>query len=487
MFRVKLTNVQHITSLDFSLDLTRHGLLAIVGKNGVGKTTFARAIRNLSHADTFATTAGAGIFQPGSEVVYEIDGVTRAFTFDAKLGSLNCRQALPPNWRTDFAVELSIPSGDRFNFFKSLSEADLEIRRALALDDFSIPEELIALLKAIYPDSDFSNLTELKVRKATYYCVRQPGGRYIREDYLSSGEYFLINLYKRIRLSKKLIFVDEIDISLDASAQVRLLVELRKLCAAYQSNVVFTTHSLAMIRMLQSDELHYFSRTPQGAVIEPSSFGYVNSVLYGFRGWDRYVLTEDDVLKEFIEYVIARYCPDAFQTHLVIYIGGGGNVTDMLAQNTQEQFLAEPDRVIAVLDGDQRIFKRARRAQVFCIPLESVEKALFLEYQKPDFPHRLKDDGVIQGDPKKLFKQLARQRLMSRPRVYEFLCDRYDDSVKDFSRALAQFLSAPNGAQITPGAPRLQPESGLAQEAGRELRVRLRGVVAWLIAVVRRR
>ena len=483
MFRVKLTKVQHLATLDFSLDLTQHGLLAIVGKNGVGKTTLARAIRNLSHADTFAATAGAGIFEPGSEIVYEIDGVTRTFTFDSKIGSLNCKQALPATWRTDFAAELSIPSGDRFNFFKSLSEADLEIRQALALDAFSTPDELISLLKAIYPDSDFSALLEVKIRKATYYCVRQPSGRYIREDYLSSGEFFLINLYKRIRLGKKLIFVDEIDISLDASAQVRLLVELRKLCAAYKSNVVFTTHSLAMIRMLQSHELYYFSRTTEGASIEPSSFGYVNSVLYGFRGWDRYILTEDDVLKEFIEYVIARYCADAFQTHLVIYIGGGGNVTDMLAQNTQEQFLAEPDRVIAVLDGDQRGYRRARRAQVFCIPLESVEKALFFEYQKPHFPHRLKDDSVIQSDPKKLFKQLARQQLMSRSRVYEFLCDRYDDSVKDFSKTLAQFLSAPNGVPMQPGAPL---ESGLAQ-GGRELCIRLRGEVARLIAALRRR
>lgn len=422
------------------MDLGRHGLLAIVGKNGVGKTTLARAIRNLSHADTFAITAGAGIFRPDSEITYEIEGTSRAFIFDSRIGSLNCRQSLPPTWRTDFVVELSIPAGDRFNFFKSLSESDLEIRRALALDDFVIPAELIALLQAIYPGSNFENLSEIKVRKASYFCVRQPDGRYIREDYLSSGEYFLINLYKRIRLRKKLIFVDEIDISLDASAQVRLLVEIRKLCEIYQSNVVFTTHSLAMIRMLQPGELRYFSLTDGDAVIKPSSFGYVNSVLYGFRGWDRYILTEDDVLKEFLEYLIARYCLDAFYTCLVIYVGGGGNVTDMLEQNAQEQFLAPREHVIAVLDGDQKDYRRARGKRTYCIPLESVEKALFSEYCKPGFPHRLADDSVIGGDPKKLFKGLSRQRLMSRVRVYEFLCSRHDAAMQAFSGELAQLL-----------------------------------------------
>lgn len=441
MFRIRLRNVQHVASLDFSVDLARHGLLAIVGKNGAGKTTLARSIRNLSHADTFATTAGAGIFGPDSAIIYEIEGTSRAFMFDPKIGSLNCRQPLPSTWRTDFSVELSIPAGDRFNFFQSLSESDLEIRRALALDDFAVPAELIALLHEIYPGSDFGNLAEIKVRKTSYYCVRQPDGRYIREDYLSSGEYFLINLYKRIRLRKKLIFVDEIDISLDASAQVRLLVELRRLCSTYQSNVVFTTHSLAMIRLLQPGELRYLSLTRGEAAIEPSSFGYVNSVLYGFRGWDRYILTEDDVLKQFLEYVITRYCPDAFHTCLVIYVGGGGNVTDMLDQNAQEQFLAQREHVIAVLDGDQRDYRRARRERTYCIPLESVEKALLAEYAKPDFPHRLADDGVIGGDPKKLLKELSRQGLMSRTRVYEFLCERHHAAVQAFSRDLAQLLS----------------------------------------------
>ena len=195
-----------------------------------------------------------------------------------------------------------------------------------------------------------------------------------------------------------------------------------------------------MIRMLNRGELHYFSLNSGQASIEPASFGYINSVLYGFRGWDRYILTEDDVLKEFLEYVISRYCPDAFLTYLVIYVGGAGNVTDMLDQNAHEHFLAPSDHVIAVLDGDQRDFRRARHVNTYCIPIDSVEKSLLVEYEKAAFPHRLIDDAVINGNPKKLFDELLSQHLMSRARIYEFLCDRHNAEVATFSVRLAQLL-----------------------------------------------
>ena len=448
MFRIFLRNIQHISTLEFSLDLKQFGLLAIVGKNGVGKTTLARAIRNLSLADTFTTTAGADIFSPDSEIIYEIEDTSRTFRFDAKIGSLNCKQSLPSSWRTDFAVELSIPTGERFNFFKSLSESDHDIRASLALDEFSTPTELISLLQAIYPEKSFENLAEVKVRKNSYFCVRKPDRRYIREDYLSSGEYFLINLYKRIRLGKKLIFVDEIDISLDASAQVRLLVQLRKLCTAYNSNVIFTTHSLAMIRMLHPGELQYFSQNNGEASITPSSFGYVNSLLYGFRGWDRYILTEDDVLKGFLEYVIQRYCLGVFQTFLVIHVGGSGNVTKMLDQNAREQFLAPPEHVIAVLDGDQENYRVARHERTHCVPIQSVEKALVQEYCNADFPHRLDVDKVEKNlepknfDPKKLFKDLVERQKLTKGQIYELLCDRHDEAVYRFSGILVDLLGS---------------------------------------------
>lgn len=440
-FFIDLKDIQHINTLSFDIDLSKNGICAVVGKNGAGKTTLARAIRNLINADTFHSTASAGIFRESSKITYSLGDQSRVFTFDSKIGTLNCRQALPSHWRTMVAVELSIPSGDRFNFFKSLSEADSEIRKALILENFIKPIELIEFLKNIYPESEFDSLVEVNIRKNTFYCIQKENNRYIREDYFSSGEYFIINLYKKIRKQRKLIFIDEIDISLDASAQVRLIAELRRLCKLYQSNVIFTTHSLAMIRTLEFHELHYLSTSNKVATITPKSFGYINSILYGFRGWDKYILTEDDVLKEFLDYIISMYCKDIFFTYLIIYVGGGSNVADMLRRNKEERFLSAPANVIAILDGDQRGYRHAKKEGIHCIPLESVEKALFTDYQEAKFPYRILDESIINNDPKKLFKALIDAKLMSRTRIYEFLCEKHKSEIIVFAKILSDFLS----------------------------------------------
>ena len=46
--------------------------------------------------------------------------------------------------------------------------------------------------------------------------------------------------------SRKLIVIDEIDISLDAAAQAKLVEQLRLSCQKYAVNIVFTTHSLTL-------------------------------------------------------------------------------------------------------------------------------------------------------------------------------------------------------------------------------------------------
>lgn len=442
LLTVKITKVQHIQEMSLNIDLLENKLICIVGKNGVGKTTLIKAIRNLSFADTFSKTSSNDIFCEQSAIEYIMEGEEFNFNYDRDIRSLNCKSVIPENIKSKIMVELPIPYGERFNYFQTVSNADLNIRRAVVLEDFKEPTELIKFLNDIYTSSKFDNLVEIQIKGNKYYCILLDGSRYIPEDYLSSGEYFLISLYKKFRSGCKLIVIDEIDISLDAAAQAHLVRKLRELCAQYSVTIMFTTHSLAMMRTLDVNELFYMQEYERDVKVESASYNYIKSLLFGFSGWDKYILTEDLVLQKFLEFIINKYCFDVYYEYKIIYVGGGANVADLMRRNAQEEFLSESKNVITVLDGDQSGYRHARRDFTYCIPIESVEKALYSYYQDPSFTPRHEDEQ--ETDSKKLYKRLIKDGVMSEMQIFSYLCEKNDAVISEFSEVLRGFLSRPN-------------------------------------------
>lgn len=442
---LKIENVQHIRSAELALDLDENGITCLVGRNGIGKTTLIKALRNLRIADTFKKTAIDSIFSMSSKIVYSCDPYEYAFTFDPKLKSLNCKTVVAQQLRDSLEVELPMPYGDRFNFFQSISDADHEIRRNIVLENFTRPDELIDLLGAIYDSSKFDNLRCITIKKRTYYCLILDESRYIREDYLSSGEYFLISLYRNIVSGRKLIVIDEIDISLDAAAQAKLVEQLRLYCQKYAVNIVFTTHSLAIMGTLRADELHYIESRGGVLDIQPVSFNYAKSLLFGFSGWDKYILTEDDVLENFIEFSIKRYFPRTFYKYKIIFIGGGANTVKLMDRNSDQHFFSTEDNVISVLDGDQRGLRYARnRRDIEFLPWESIEKQIFIEYTNGNHWPRLSAEGnpgIDNPDGKRLYAALIRNRIVSQEEMFLHLCTTYDEQARAFAHSLSVFLN----------------------------------------------
>ncbi|CAJ93575.1 AAA+ ATPase domain-containing protein [Cupriavidus necator] len=439
-FSVELAEIRPIKALSFEIDLARNQLLCIVGKNGSGKTTLAKAILNFTLADTFTRTSSDGIFHHGSKICYRFGAQEFLFWYDDNLRMLNCKAPIPEALKAQISVELPMPHGHRFNFFRALSESDHEIRRATILGDYRKPEELIEFLSRIYGERRFDDLIEVRLRTGSCCCITLPGGRYLREDYFSSGEYFLINLYRRVRKGQRLVVIDEIDISLDAAAQARLTAELRTLCTEYHVNIVFTSHSLAMMQTLQSNELLYMERNAEGATLVPVSFSYVKSLMFGFTGRDRYILTEDEVLKEFLSFVIRHYCPPTFYSYYLIEVGGAGQVVDLMARNDRDGFLGPTEDVISILDGDQKHAKHAQGPKTYCMPLESVEKAFWEEHQCPDFQPRI---SAEQQGPKALYKYVTRNKIFSQEEIFKLLCDRHHEVIQEFASTLQAFLCRP--------------------------------------------
>lgn len=336
------------------------------------------------------------------------------------------------------SVEMPAPHGQRFTFFRTLADQDDDIRQAVVLERYTKPAALIEFLSNIYQDCRFEDLVEVPFRRGACCCFVQDDKRYIREDYFSSGEYFLINLYRKLTQGTPLVVIDEIDISLDASTQARLAPQLRRLCRQHESTVVFTSHSLALMQTLEPDELRYLDRdkVTGSTTLSPMSFSGVKNLMFQFEGFDRYILTEDERLKQFLGYTINRYCAPTFYSYQVICVGGQGYVKGLMKRNSQYRFLGIDAHVICILDGDQSDQKQPKR--VYCMPLQNVEKALWDMYREDDFTYKF--EGGEKLKPKPLYDNLTRSRKLSPEEICKLLCDRHDTAMKQFAQTLSRFL-----------------------------------------------
>ena len=439
-FKVIISNVQHITKLEYSLSLSENRVYCVVGKNSVGKTTLIKAMKNLVSSDIFSKTSSQYIFSDKSKIIYEIDYKSYTFTYDTKLNTLDTKEIIDKEVTQNIITELPIPYGDRFSHFQKLGEIDSEIRQKIIDEEYKSPDELIELFKCVYQTDKFDKLKEIRIKHQSYFVLLRDDGYYIREDYFSSGEYFILNLYRIVTQGSKLIVIDELDISLDAMAQVYLIKEFRKLCKEYHANLVFTTHSLAIMKVLDEDELFYMENNNGICTIESRSYNYIKSLLYQFDGWDRYILTEDKMLQSFLEYLLIN--ENIFSKYKIIFIGGGSNVVDLMKRNTSEKFLSDKRNVLSVLDGDisnQSYCQGVSNLEF--LPFASLEKQLKVHYDNGELDQF--SIGIakhVEKNAKNIYNRLVDKGHMSQHEIFEFLIEKNQEVVDEFKSKLLAFL-----------------------------------------------
>jgi ABC-type dipeptide/oligopeptide/nickel transport system ATPase subunit len=457
-FQVEIRDVRPIKALTFSLDIDRNAPLCIVGRNGAGKTTLAKTIMNFALADTFQRTTSDGALRESSFVRYTLDGAQFEFIYEPAVGTLSTRQPVPESLKSLIAVELPIPHGQRFSYFHALSEAGTEIRREIILDNDTRPDALIGFLTRIYGEARYDNLREVRFSRGACCFYRVENGRYVREDYFSSGEFFLVNLFRRLQSGPRLIFIDEIDISLDAVAQARLISELRKLCTEFSVNVVFTSHSLALMQTPDEGELLNFEMDGEQSMLVQRSFAYVKSLLFGFHGYDRYILVEDVSAKLLIQHHITKYCLPLFYSYLIIEVGGAFQVISLLQRNQTQGFLAPANAVIAILDGDQTEKGHTNELDTFCMPLRSLESAFETVYDQPGFTPKLPESThatlPVKGRHKALYSAYQRCQLGTAAEIVELACAPKTSDIQTFAeQVLRPFLSTHHVAPVAPMQP----------------------------------
>lgn len=441
--KVSIKGIKNINDLDIDFEFTDSNIILITGKNGAGKTTLVKAFHLLNDPEIFAKSSGEDVLGSGSSVSFSLEGLERfGFFYNKKLNGFDTRDKLPSN--QFIASELPIPYGSRFERFKNIAQNDSEIRANIASNKYFVPHDLIKFLSDVYGSNKFDKLMAVNIQKKDFYFILKDNDYYVREDHFSSGEFFLIQLFTLIKSSARLIIIDELDVALDATAQVNLYAAIKPILHANNSRLIAISHSLALMQTVDDGCLYYLDNSSETASLDQRSFGYIKSVHFGFRGFDRYIITEDSVLAGFIEYLIRRYAMECYYRHITIGVGGFNQVELLVEKNDSEQIFAQSSDILCVVDGDViNHIRYGGPTKIISSNIDDLEVYIYTNRDKLfnglEHPHHRESDNKKKAS-KNYWKWLTTSANKSTEELYKIIDDSENQKTKKLQDQIANFL-----------------------------------------------
>ena len=447
--KITLKNIKNISRLSVEFNFTDSGFLVVTGKNGVGKTSLVKAVHMISKPKIFQESAGLNAIKPDSQITLELEGFKPfSYIYNSQQGALDTKDALPASG--DVVAELPIPYGDRFRQFALIASHDADIRDNIAASQYQDADELVCFLSKVYSSNKFKDLKAITVKKHIFYFLLEAEYYYIREDHLSSGEFFLIQLFRLITSGAKLVFIDELDVALDAAAQVKLYGAIKPLLKKYDTRLIVISHSLAFMSTVDDGELYYLESSSGTVTLEQRSFGYIKSDLYGFEGYDKYILTEDSVLEDFIKYLIIHFKIQTYFQYKIIGVGGVNQLKMIIEKNDTDKIFSESSNVLCVVDGDvcPDLSKEYKgRTRILCSPVEDIEKYIY--QNKADLllgvelPKNKKESKDPKRASKTYWKYLTSGKVLglNKNEIYKLIVDNERESTEKLAKQIECFLN----------------------------------------------
>lgn len=149
------------------------------------------------------------------------------------------------------------------------------------------------------------------------------------------------------------------------------------------------------------------------------------------------------MLTAFIGHLVTTHCANTLLRHKIIFIGGGSQIAELISKNLTEEFLAPGDKVIAILDADQKNEKFAGDPGIHTIPLDSVEKALLrASQQDANFPFKTHKSDYTSG--KSLNNDIKDQGIATQVQIFDYLIERHKDEFQGIVGIICAFLPPPH-------------------------------------------
>lgn len=331
------------------------GIVAVVGGNGVGKSTFAHAI---AEGLLIAPTADLLVHQEriiGATIRFEMSKngapYTRQVTFskgakdivgeetiscswvDPSLFSTMCRQQVHGD--IAFSEVLDGVTG------KALSAPQLKLASYVVGKSYSACE--------VWEISEYGPFEVWP-----YFRVEIDGVEYYSET-MGQGELALLSAMWAVQRSpnNSLVILEEPETHVSSRSQLAFMDFLAREGRQRSISFVVTTHSPVILQKIPIDNTYLLlANGARSKLITPPRAHHISSLLGGGVSHKALIIVEDDTAKEFAEAIIEYVDPDfSRQVSYSICTNGESEIVKILNTMPRVQGWAT---LIGCFDGDQR-------------------------------------------------------------------------------------------------------------------------------------
>lgn len=360
--RMKIHNIKNIDEFEFEIPIEM-GLYALTGENGSGKSTVISCAATSFYVPSLYAHFGEP--KEGSAIDFYFGEMHR------QIRTENGRWRKPSgNLGITGFYEGSIVFGNRFkdvdyssiNKLANIDRARLEeasrfVKQALGNilhDDEAYYDRLFILNKEV--------AKEMGLQRPPYFYENK--GTLVSQLNMSTGENLLLTiLYSlEIRLAKKnygvlpaFIFLDEIELALHSSALRRLVYFLKRISERENFVVLFSTHSIELIRSIRPENIYYLQRHVDNSIemINPCYPVYATRNLESSNfGHDYIIMVEDDLARKIVEKILYQKHLLSNKRVLVIAVGGWMQVLRFAYDTIRSNLALSTTKILIILDRD---------------------------------------------------------------------------------------------------------------------------------------
>ncbi|MEO8242369.1 MAG: AAA family ATPase [bacterium] len=360
---IEIKNLRNIRKLRFNIP--DRGVSLLTAGNGAGKTSLLACLRRIGHSSAFPIHFPVSLQSDkldnhsNGTITYEVNGNSVEYAYRGERWTPRPRKYANLFEQFGYASVTYIgASAERI----TPRPEDFDTRHVRGAE-----EAIKKAANEIFETEKFKELRSINLspgvgNDAFVLALGTSPQTYHSEKHFSLGELCVLKLLRLLHgvANNSMIIVDELEMALHPRAQLRLLRYLEKQAAEKSLTIVFSTHSVTLLKCVNRRQIIYLEKQDDGEITPiygcyPTfALGNIASDEEALPDWLLYV--EDQFARDVLRAFFEKFARDKFANPTeqpnvkIVPVGGFKEVVTFFTRNKSVM----PNQVVqvAVLDED---------------------------------------------------------------------------------------------------------------------------------------